>query len=124
MTLPLNKDRLKALYDFLVECPPYCDWNMPDSDDIIFKVTRSRDVKGYHKRWCRGRKKLQHEIGISGYCCGWTGHALWVMGHEMVHLHQNDVGMESPHAQHNAAFQALGRQCCEIHGWDPHEFCG
>lgn len=124
LTLPLNKERLIACYDFLSACPPYCDWNLPDSEDVIFKVTRSRNEKGYHKLWYRGRKKDQHEIGISAYCCGWTNQVLWVMGHEMVHMHQEEVGMGSPHNDHNAAFKALGIECCQIHGWDPHEFNG
>jgi len=120
--LPLNKDRLAAMYDFLNECPPFCDWNLPDSDDVIFKVTRDKSTAGYHKRWKQGRKKLQHEIGISTYCCGWTNRALWVMGHEMVHMHQEELGMESPHTTHNEAFRLLGLEVCKVHGWDPHEF--
>ena len=122
MALPLNKERLAALYDFLAECPPFCDWNLPGSEDVIFKVTRSRDTAGYHKLWKMGRKKLHHEIGISGYCCGWTNRVLWVMGHEMVHLHQAAVDMESSHTTHNEAFRQLGLDVCAVHGWDPHEF--
>lgn len=124
MAMPLNKDRLRALYDFLSECPPFCDWNMPDSDDIIFKVTRSRDTRGYHKQWHRGRTKDKHEIGISSYCCGWMSSIVWVMAHEMLHLHQAEVGMESPHTMHNAAFQKLGHVICKTMGFDPHEFNG
>jgi hypothetical protein len=122
MALPLNKERLVALYDFLCECPPFSDWNMPDSDDVIFKVTRDKNTAGYHKRWKRGRKRLQHEIGISGYCCGWVNRLVWVMAHEMLHMHQEEVGMESPHTAHNAAFKKLGIVICDVFGFDPHEF--
>jgi hypothetical protein len=122
MTLALNKERLVLLYDFLSECPPFDKWNMPDSDDVIFKVTRSKDTSGYHKQWHIGRKKDKHEIGISAYCCGWMNKLVWVMAHEMLHLHQAEVDMESPHTMHNAAFIKLGKMICKIHGYDPHEF--
>jgi hypothetical protein len=45
-----------------------------------------------------------------------------VMAHEMVHLHQRDVCMETPGAQHNAAFNKLAAKVCRLHGFDPKLF--
>lgn len=127
MTLPLNAERLALLYDFLAECPPFDKWNMPPSDEIKFVVTRSNSTRGYYVR-----PTGKHEIGISTVCCGWMNAVVWVMAHEMVHLHQGDVdkpgarkscgGMETPNAEHNAAFKKLAQIVCKIHGYDPHEF--
>ena len=49
---------------------------------------------------------------------------VWVMAHEMLHLHQANVGMESAPTTHNAAFRKLGTLICKIHGYAPHEFNG
>lgn len=118
MTLALNKERLRLLYDFLSECPPFCDWNMPDGEEIIFKITRSKTTAGYHRKWSDGK----HEIGISSACCGWINELIRVMIHEMLHLHQAVVGLESPHAEHNAAFHIQAKKLCKIFGLDPHMF--
>jgi hypothetical protein len=45
-----------------------------------------------------------------------------VMAHEIIHLHQALVGMESPCAEHNAAFNKLAAQVCKTHGFDPKSF--
>lgn len=117
MTLALNKDRLALLYDFLAECPPFCDWNMPDSEDIVFKVTRSKVTAGHYRR-----ENGKHEIAISTACCGWINELVRVMIHEMLHLHQAVVGMESSHAEHNAAFNLQAKILCKSFGLDPHMF--
>lgn len=118
MALALNKERLALLYDFLVECQPFCNWKkMPASADVTFKVTRSKTTAGYYRR-TNGR----HEIGISSACCGWINEFVRVMIHEMLHLHQATSGMETPHAEHNMAFQKLAKRLCKDFGLDPHMF--
>src|ERR1035438_1998415 len=113
MTLALNRERLALVYDFLDACPPFCDWNMPDSDDIVFKIVRSADTRGWYNT-IKGR----HVIAISVRCVGTTRTLVEVMAHEMSHLHQAHVGMETPHAQHNNAWHKLADEICRIHGFD------
>ena len=116
MTLPLTQDTLKAAYDYLATTPPFLKWNLPDSDDVRFVISGSRDVYAWYRR--NGGK---HEIGVSTRYIGRTQSLIAVMAHELVHLHQRSSGMETP-SQHNAAFHRLAAQVCEIHGFDPQLF--
>jgi hypothetical protein len=118
MTLALNKERLALLYGFLVECKPFCHWkNMPASAEITFKITRSKTTSGHYLR-----RNGKHEIGISSVCCGWINELVRVMIHEMLHIHQATSGMETPHAEHNAAFHKSAKGLCKCFGLDPHMF--
>lgn len=117
MSLPLTRDNLRAAYNYLAETAPYCRWNMPDGEDVEFRVVRSLDLRGWYQ-FRDGR----HFIGISSGCIGRTASLMEVMAHEMLHMHQRLSGMESPHAQHNAAFNKLAARVCDVHGFDPKLF--
>lgn len=116
MTLPLTPDTLKAAYDYLATTPPFSKWNMPDSDDVRFRVTRHKDRFGHY---CRVGGK--HEIVVSTHLVGRTDGLMQTMAHEMVHLHQAEACMETP-AQHNAAFRRLASAVCRFHGFDEKVF--
>lgn len=57
-------------------------------------------------------------IEVSAASVGHTGTLVWVMGHEMIHLHQSIAGFETPKAMHNADFRRKAEQACRYHGWD------
>lgn len=113
--LPLTPEVLAAAYDYLATCEPFSRWNLPDSDDIKFRVTRAKDAyAAYH--W-----DGTHTIDVSSAAVGHTGTLMQVLGHELVHLHLRLTGMESrseSHNVHNAAFRKLAVQVCKTHGWD------
>jgi len=111
--LPLNTERLALAYDFLCECPPFDNWNMPHSEDVIFRLNRATDTRGWYNT-INGK----HVISISTRCVGWTKTLFEVMAHEMSHLHQAAVGMETPHAEHNKAWHKLADEICKVHGFD------
>ncbi len=115
MTLPLNKEMLAAAYDYLRTTPPFAKWNLPEGEDVMFAVVRDPAVRG----WYRLDEKSRHSIGISTRCIGRTDSLLVTMAHEMVHLFQRDARIESPRAEHNAAFNKLAERVCKRHGWDP-----
>ena len=117
MTLRLTADTLRAAYEYLITTPPFDDWNLPEGDDVVFKVVRSPRYFGRYMRDHRSR----HLIEVSSRLVGWTQTLLKTVAHEMIHLHQGHAGMESD-AQHNAAFWALADEVCRIHGFDPKEF--
>lgn len=113
--LPLTPDVLAAAYDYLCTTPPFSGWNLPDSDDIKFRVTKSKDCyAAYH--YDGG-----HTIDVSSAAVGHTATLMQVLGHELVHLHLRLTGMESrsdnPNV-HNAAFRKLAAVVCRTHGWD------
>jgi hypothetical protein len=92
-------------------------WNLPDGEDVIFRVERHPHRYGGYRR-----ENGKHVILISARCIGYTDSLMRTMGHEMVHLHQGDVKMETPGSDHNAAFRKLGLRVSRIHGWDPKVF--
>lgn len=113
--LPLTPDVLASAYDYLVSTEPFCRWNLPDSEDIKFRVTRAKDCyAAYH--YDGG-----HTIDVSSSAVGQTDTLMQVMGHEMTHLHLRITGMESrsdnPNV-HNGAFRKLAARICQTHGWD------
>lgn len=117
MTLPLTRETLAAAYDYLCTTPPFNKWNLPESADIEFKIIRSIHFRGWYSTNANGR----HVIAISSRCIGRTTSLLETMAHEMVHLHQGDVRMETK-GIHNRAFWILAERVCRYHGFDPRLF--
>lgn len=115
MTLPLTRDVLAAAYDFLAATEPFCRWNLPDSDDVVFRVVRDPAIRGKYQ-W-HGR----HVISISGRSIGHTISLMETMAHEIVHLHEEAAGMSGP-AEHGAAYGKLAAAVCKVHGFDPKLF--
>jgi hypothetical protein len=102
---------LQAAYDFLSETPPFNKWNLPDGDDLCFKVTRSAGVRGWYSL-ING----QHTIAVSGVANGHTDSIMQVVGHEMCHLHQYIHDL--PGGAHGPAWRLLYDEACAFHGWD------
>jgi hypothetical protein len=120
MTLPLTKEMLAAAYDFLCTTPPFSKWNLPDGEDVVFKITRSRSEFA-HYRFVDGR----HTISVSSAAVGHPATLIRIMAHEAIHLHLEMTGMESKGGDsntHNMAFRKLASHVCRIHGFDPKEF--
>lgn len=118
MTLRITPDMLAGVYGFLQTTPPFYKWNLPDPDDVVFKVCGSYKIRGYYL-WDNGR----HIIGISRQFVGYAPSLIETMAHEMIHLHQRDSKMETPNTQHNAAYRKLAERVCRVHGFDPTLFC-
>lgn len=121
MTLPLTSESLAAAYDYLRTTPPFCRWNLPDSEDVVFKLSRRRKEAGRYQ-WDGER----HTITASIYGIGYTESLMRFMGHEMIHLYLERMGWESrAHSAevHNAAFRKFAAQVCKHHGFDLKAFC-
>lgn len=120
MTLSLTPEMLAAAYDYLRTTKPFSGWNLPDSEDVKFIVVRSMtDFARY--RW----DGKQHTISVSSLSVAYTATLLEKLGHEAIHLHLEDTGMESRTGNgrtHNNAFRKLAARACKIHGWDPKAF--
>jgi hypothetical protein len=105
MTLPLTPETLAAAYDYL-----------PESEEIIFKVSRSRRWFARY-RW-NGKR---HTIEISSNAVAHSSTLLEKMSHEMVHLHLEELKMDSRGTPdtHSGAFRHLAEEVCSVHGFDP-----
>ncbi len=120
MTLPLTPETLAAAYDFLRTTPPFNGWGLPESDEIKFRVSRNnRDYGSY--RW----DGKQHVVTLSSNLIGYSGTLFRYLSHEMVHLHLEDIDMESRTGgqdTHNVWFRKFAAQVCKVHGFDPKAF--
>lgn len=120
MTLPLTAEMLAAAYDYLRVTPPFNRWNLPESEDVKFSVSKSaRDYAAY--RW----DGKQHTICLSAKAIGFTNTLHLYLAHEMVHMHLEERGWESRTGgpdTHNAAFRKLAARVCAAHGFDPKAF--
>lgn len=116
VSLPLTRETLAAAYDYLKTTPPFSHWNLPDSEDIKFKVTKHTDRYGHH---CQLNAK--HEVAISTRYVGRTQSLMESMAHEMIHIHQEE-SRSATSSEHNAAFHKYAAVVCKYHGFDPKTF--
>lgn len=117
MALKLTPVNLRHAYEFLCHTEPFDKWNMPASDNFIFRVLRDKAHRGWYLHW-RPIGQGANVIGISRSCIGFTDNLIRTMAHEMIHVHQHHVGMETRGVQHNAAFLKLAAKVCKAHGFD------
>lgn len=120
MCLTLTPDILRASYDYLCATLPFSRWNMPDVDEIVFKVVNSRKFHG-RALYYTNQRKPAYEIEISRHFIGRTYSLMEVMAHEMIHVYQRETRMEKG-GEHNAAFNKLAARVCKQHGFDPKTF--
>lgn len=117
MTVPLTSELLQAAYDMLRATPPFNTWNMPEGEDVIFKISKDAGLRGDYR--CDARRR--HNIRVSAASIGHLNSLVEVMAHEMIHLHEEATGMVRK-SQHSAAFRKMALQVCKIHGFDPKLF--
>lgn len=116
MTLPLTPDTLRAAYDYLAITPPFNRWNLPDGEDVTFRVIRAPTLRGWYRR-----EGTRHVIAVSSVCIGRTASLMELMAHEMIHLHEEQAGACTA-GMHSAAFRKWSAQVCRWHGFDPKLF--
>lgn len=110
--LTLYPKIIKAAYEYLCHTPPFSKWKLPPSDEIDFKVTRAKWVRGY----ATGGTK----IGVSNLCVGRTDSLMAVVAHEMIHIHNHQLGFDD--SKHGPEFHKFARVVCKVHGFDPSLF--
>jgi hypothetical protein len=117
MAFVLSTDMLKAAYDLLCTTPPFRTWNLPDSDDVVFKLNRSKTMSAYQIF-----DGTRHTIGVSIACISTLDLLNRYMAHEMVHVHEANVRQGRNDVGHSAAWRKWAAQVCRIHGYDPMAF--
>lgn len=115
MTLSLTPAVLRAAYDFLNETQPFCKWNLPDGEDVEFRVVRDRLTHAWHS--VVDKKNV---IAISILTVGHTTTLMRAMAHEMVHVHERRSSCNA--TGHSRAFAKWGAMVSKYHGFDPREF--
>lgn len=113
MALILTPEILRATYDLLTITEPFCKWNLPDGEDVKFKVVKNRKLCGWHEKF-----RKTHTICISQVFHGRMQPLLETMAHEMVHVHQWRHASLARGAEHGVSFKRYAAQVCKIHGFD------
>ena len=120
MTLQLTPEMLAAAYDFLRTTPPFTGWRLPESDDVVFRLSlRPKEFGRY--QW----DGEHHTITMSIKAIAHTDTLMRYMAHEMVHLSLEKDGLESKtggEEVHNAEFRKRAARVCKYHGFDPKAF--
>ncbi len=120
MTLPLTPDTLAAAYDYLCTTPPFHRWKLPESDDVVFRVSRVHKEFGHYQK-----HGDDHIISASAASIGYDLTLLTLMSHEMIHMYLRITNKESKHKGanvHNLWFRKYAARVCKIHGFDPKAF--
>jgi hypothetical protein len=114
--LVLTPELLAAAYRLLHCSRPFCDWNLPEHDDLTFRVAKTSQWFARFVRWSDGSRGIL----VSGSCVGTLQTLLVYMAHEMIHLHLDELGYDKnvPTNRHSARFRALAKEACEIHRFD------
>jgi hypothetical protein len=117
MPLVLTVEILRAAYDLLAGTPPFSNWNLPDGEDVTFRVLRRNDRYGqYQLRYGR------HHIAVSRSCIGTLNYLLVTLAHEMTHMHEERVGVGRGDVAHGREFRKWALQICRVHGFDSKAF--
>ena len=117
MTVPITPEILAAAWDYICTTPPLCDWNLPASDDITFRVIKTRKVFGQISM-----RRKRYVIEVSESRCGRHDVILSTLCHEAAHLHTHSACFMNPRNVHDAAFWALADQICDVHEFDRKNF--
>jgi hypothetical protein len=116
MKLVLHADMLRAAYNYLAETDPFRRWNLPEGEEIKFRVGQIKREYG-----CCHQDGKQFTIVLSAKMHGTTATVMCTMAHEMIHVYQMHHRMKQT-SDHDASFQRLAKKVCEYHGFDPKPF--
>lgn len=115
MTLKLTPVILRAAYELVCETPPFNKWNLPDADDLKFKV--SRNGREYGAVETAGPDVW---LCVSDKTVGNWSTLLATVAHECIHLHQIGTGLQ---LDHGPAFKKWAALVCRHHReFDPKSF--
>lgn len=114
MSLRLTHEAVEGAYNFLRACYPFCRWNLPEADDLAFKVTRHND-RFAHFEYNTGAFP---NVAVSERHVKTLDDLLAAMGHELIHIHQWKRGTGSKRGQHNKEFRRLAKLVCKELGFD------
>lgn len=110
----LTPENVRAAYKLLCVCEPFSKWNMPDADDVKFRVGKTRACYGWHV----SQRDGPHTIMVSSGCVSHVSTLVEVMAHEMVHLYQAHHGL-ADRRSHGPAFKKLVARVARELGIDP-----
>jgi hypothetical protein len=125
--MQLTPEILRAAYNYLSETEPFNKWNLPDGEDIGFKVTKPAKGTGRamgctHCIIHDPGDRCEFSIDISENHHHHTASLMLTLAHEMIHVHQRHNCVNRGKNSHDAAFKKYALEVCASHGFDPGQF--
>lgn len=109
----VTETSLVAVYEMLVELPPFKRWNLPPSHEVRFRARGMTDCMGQYE-------PEPHTITISTAKNGHLDTVIKTMAHEVIHLYL--FCKESPSwDKHDKTFTRLSSRVAASLGFDPKE---
>lgn len=112
----LTPERVAAVYDCLRAFRPFSRWNLPESDEIEFRVGVQEDAFAHY--W---RENGQHAFEVSMLLVKDWQMLVETVAHEMIHLHQALRKTETK-AEHNREWHRFADQVCAAFKFDRDKF--
>lgn len=110
----LSAQDLVQAYEFLYCRPPFAKWELPSSEQVHFRVIRSRMQMGEYD-------VDPHTIMVSCRTCENWLQVLETVAHEMVHM-ACELKDYPNHPEHDKHFKRLAKQVCTAFGWETESF--
>ena len=110
MAFHLTPQVLRQAYDLLSATEPFVRWNLPDAEDVKFTVAKDRTCFGWHDKKAKG----PHRIAVSSARVGTLFVLLATMAHEMVHVHEFQIGLRGA-AENTVSFKKFAAEVCKAH---------
>ena len=114
MTLRLTPEMLAAAYDFLRTTEPFRNWKLPEGEEVGFHILKTRNHSADYSF-----ENGVHLIRVSAARNGHTASLLATIGHEMIHLRQQQIG---DRGHHTVKFAKMAARVCRAHGFDINTF--
>jgi len=109
----LTPDICERAYELLRVTKPFSGWQLPEADEVEFRVGKSNKVYG----GC-GERSTGHLIELSATMNTDLTTALQTMAHEMIHLHQHMIGVRHERdGNHGRTFDAAAYKVCRENRW-------
>jgi hypothetical protein len=104
---------VQAVYEMLIQLPPFNRWNLPPSKDVNFEVTKDPTCYGEYE-------PEPHTIRLSSAKLGFLDNVTRTMAHEIIHMRLYIKGSKS-WDKHDAVFNNLSHKVATQLGYDPKE---
>ena len=111
-------DLLRATYEFLRHTKPFCDWKLPDGEQVGFVALKT--TKRGARNSCYG-SYVDAVIGVSPLGAATPHILLKTMAHEMCHMALDMVDVREKD-EHGPRWRAAARDVCRHHGFDMDPF--
>ena len=116
--IALTADHVAAVYECLRSVAPWKGMKLPPADEVEFWTSGKPEIDGEYSRWLDTGVPI---IVVSYKRVGHFDTLALVVGHEMIHLHQDRTKTAS-RSQHNQEFRRIALRACKAMGWDYRQF--